>query len=202
MNPVPETSSICCGTASLWKSLMKLTLPSETHTSWFCCSWMVSFNAPYQPSFMLFMLMVARGQSQEGRHQITQDNPAESGFFATNKRYICVDLSTSLHLSVCCTQHATSLVYVLINSSKGGSLLDSFTLQPSNLSAQLNLHLWGLYSKWLTNEQCYNTTAFIELSQIQCACLNISIKWIKLEIAARLLNVTHHEIECDVQFYE
>lgn len=65
----------------LWKSLMKLTLPSETHTSWFCCCWMVSFNAPYQPSFMLFMLMVARGQSQEGRHQITQENPAMSARF-------------------------------------------------------------------------------------------------------------------------
>ncbi len=81
----------------------------------FCCCWMVSFNAPYQPSFMLFMLMVARGQSQEGRHQITQDNPAESGFLQQIKGTLCVDLSTSLHLSVCCTHHATSLVYVLIN---------------------------------------------------------------------------------------
>ncbi len=86
--PCPWNLKHLLWTASLWKSLMKLTLPSETHTSWFCCCWMVSFNAPYQPSFMLFMLMVARGQSQEGRHQITQDNPAESGFFATNKRYI------------------------------------------------------------------------------------------------------------------
>lgn len=37
-----------------------LTLPSDTHTNWFCCCWMVSLRAPYQPSFMLFKLMVAK----------------------------------------------------------------------------------------------------------------------------------------------
>lgn len=45
-----------------------LTLPSDTHTSWFCCCWMVSFRAPYQPSFMLFKLMVAERQRGLGHH--------------------------------------------------------------------------------------------------------------------------------------
>jgi len=42
------------------RTVKKLTLPSETQTNWFCCCWMVSFKAPYHPSFMLFKLMVAK----------------------------------------------------------------------------------------------------------------------------------------------
>lgn len=49
---------------------MSLTLPSETHTSWFCCCWMVSFRAPYQPSFILFKLMVAEENMFWGGSQL------------------------------------------------------------------------------------------------------------------------------------
>lgn len=125
MNPVPETSCISYWTESLWKSSMKLTLPSETHTSWFCCCWMVSFNPPYQPSFMLFMLMVARGQWQEGRHQITQERFQLSQVFvkitiSSKKKFKQQNSSMSVAIK--------PLVYMLVNSSKDGSLLDSLSL--------------------------------------------------------------------------
>lgn len=142
LNPVPETSNMCCGITSLWKSLMKLTLPSETQTSWFCCCWMVSFNAPYQPSFMLFMLMVAKGQWQEGRHYITQKRIQLSQVFLKTTFSFFIK---SNYLNVCCTKHAALLYYVPMNSSKGGSLLDSFTLQLSELFALSHLHLWEAF---------------------------------------------------------
>lgn len=44
-----------------------LTLPSETHTSWFCCCWIASFSAPYQPSFIEFRLIVA---GNKWRHRL------------------------------------------------------------------------------------------------------------------------------------
>ena len=42
-----------------------LTFPSETHTNWFCCCWIASFSAPYQPSFIEFKLIVAENRQQK-----------------------------------------------------------------------------------------------------------------------------------------
>lgn len=38
------------------------TFPSETHTNWFCCCWIASLRAPYQPSFIEFKLIVAKNK--------------------------------------------------------------------------------------------------------------------------------------------
>lgn len=56
------------------------TLPSETHTSWFCCCWIISLSAPNHPSFMLFKLIVAehtkssRGTEKKKRLQFVRAN--------------------------------------------------------------------------------------------------------------------------------
>lgn len=152
MNPVTETSSIRCWAESLWKSSIKLTLPSETHTSWFCCCWMVSFNAPYQPSFMLFILMVARGQWQEGRHQITQARIQLSQVFV---KITMRSKNEKLHKTPHCQWHKTSLVYLLINSSKGGSLdsLSFYDWAEWSFCPVTFTFMRGFYSKRFTNEE-------------------------------------------------
>lgn len=144
MNPVPDASSIRCWAESLWKNSIKLTLPSETHTSWFCCCWMVSFNAPYQPSFMLFILMVARGQWQEGRHQINQARIQLSQDFVKITMRSKNEKNKTKLLTVSSIKHHW-FICSLIHRKVDHWILFLFMTELSDLLTLLHLHLWEAF---------------------------------------------------------